>query len=364
MMSQRPLDVVLFGYGYWGRNLARNVMSHPGLELTRIVDPHVEKLEAARSLFASAECSTDAASVFREARCDIALLATPAETHHELAKKAMEAGMHVLVTKPLARTIAHAEELGMLAETNRRVLLMDHTFVYTGAVRKMSELIAAGELGDLVYCSSIRMNLGTYRRDVSVIWDLAPHDISILDAVGYAAPVAVAATAGGRLGGNLDQVASLSLFYADGFLAHFNVSWLAPVKLRLMLLGGTDKMLVYDDVDPSEKVKIYDKGVDLLPVGSADIQPAAEYRLGDMWAPRLDQTEALRTELDHLVECIRHDAAPLTGPDSGINCVITLDAAERSARMGGDVVVLDAEGWSRCVEMRERVAPGTVSSKR
>ena len=343
-MIDGRLTVGLLGHGYWGRNLARNVMTHPDFELTEIADPVEQTMARAGDLYPRAHLSSDPERVITDSEVDVVVIATPLATHFELAMKSLQAGKHVVVTKPLCLKLEEAEEVAGLADAAGKVLLVDNTFAFTGAVRKVRELIANGELGDLVYCSSMRVNLGTYRRDSNVIWDLAPHDVSILDAIGYGNPEAVAATAGGRMGGPIDQIAHISLFYPNGCLAHINVSWLAPVKVRQMIFGGTKKMVVYDDVEPSEKVKLYDKGVQFgSRTSSTHVDAPPEYRLGDMWAPNLDQTEALYAELEHLRECIVEGAQPITGPESGVSAVRILEAACDSAADGGRRITLSSE---------------------
>ena len=341
-----PLKVGLLGYGYWGKNFARNVAMHPELDLTVVADPSGEQRERAAAFFPQARVVGSADEVIDGDECEVVIIATPLDSHYEIARRCLAAGHHIVVTKPLCKTVREAEEVAELVESTQRVAVMDHTFVYTGAVQKARALIAQGELGDLIYCSSTRVNLGTYRRDSNVIWDLGPHDVSILDAIGRGDPVAVSATAGGRMGGSVDQIAHLSLFYADGFLAHVNLSWLAPVKMRLMLFGGSEKMLVYDDVEPSEKIKVYDKGMRFASPSNSEATQTVEYRTGDMWAPQLDQSEALTVELDHLIQCVRDGKAPVTGIDSAVNGVRILDAATRSATHSGELVILDREKWT------------------
>lgn len=339
-MTVAPLRVGLLGYGYWGKNLARNIAAHPDLELACIADPDEDQLARAKVVAPFAETTTSAEVVTKHAELDVAVVATPLSTHFELTRDALSKGRHVIVTKPLAQTARHAQELSELAAASSRVLLVDHTFVYTGAVQKIRDLVAQDELGELVYCSSMRVNLGTYRRDSSVIWDLLPHDLSILAAIGYTTPVAVAATAGGRMGGTIDQIAHVTLSYDDGFLAQIAVSWLAPLKMRQMLIGGRAKMLVYDDLEASEKVKVYDKGVRLNEETPSSLAPPVEYRLGDMWAPRLAASEALYAEMDHLVECVRNGVDPLTGPLSATTMIKALEAAEASAASDGRFIPL------------------------
>lgn len=338
------LRVVLVGYGYWGRNLARNLAAHPRYELSYIVDPSPAAASKASKIFPLSRYASDINDV-PLGEHDLAVIATPAMSHFSLTKWCMNQGLHVIVTKPFTHDLNEAIELSAVAHERKRVVLVDHTFVYTGAVQKMREVVQSGELGDLVYCSSLRVNLGTYRRDSNVIWDLIPHDLAILDAVGSPRPSTVAATAGGRMGGPIDQVGHVTLTYPDGFLCHLNVSWLAPVKMRVMLLSGTRKMLLYDDVEPSEKIKIYEKGVDVRHETSVNsVNPLGfnvEYRVGDMSAPRLDEGEALFNELTHFADCVDRQIPPLSGVDAALNSILILTAATTSAMNGGEPVDVD-----------------------
>jgi predicted dehydrogenase len=320
----------LVGYGYWGPNLARCIGETDGAELAAIVDASPKALERAQKRYPAAARYADWRDLIADPRIDAVAIATPVATHFEIALAALSAGKHVLVEKPITTT---AKEAGLLiAEATRRdlVLMVDHTFCYTPAVRKIRDLIAANEIGDLFYYDSTRINLGLFQRDVNVIWDLAVHDLAILDFLLDEQPLTVSASGAGHIAGKPENMAYLSLFYPSGAVAHLNVNWLAPVKVRQTLIGGSKKMIVYDDLEPSEKIKVYDRGV-TLGAGSDELNKLLiSYRTGDMWAPQLSVKEALLTELEHFVECARNRTQPLTSGTSGLRVVETLEAAMQS----------------------------------
>jgi predicted dehydrogenase len=265
---------------------------------------------------------------------DALAIATPVASHYGLAKAALARGKHVLVEKPMTGSVAEAEELVELARRNGCVLMVDHTFVYTGAVRRMQAIIGAGELGELHYLDAVRINLGLFRHDVDVLWDLAPHDLAILTHLVPAPPLAVSAVGAQHTGSGLVDVAYMTLHYADDFIAHLHVNWLSPVKIRRMLIGGSRRMIVYDDLEPSEKVKVYDRGIGVSTRESVH-QTLVDYRTGDMWAPKVDTREALAVVCEHFVACVRGAAAPLTGGAAGLQLVRLLAAAGRSLAEGG-----------------------------
>ena len=268
------------------------------------------------------------------------MIATPVSSHFDLAAKALSAGKHVMVEKPLTATSAQAERLIELAAANHRVLMVDHTFVYTSAVRKIRQLIDGGELGQVYYYDSVRINLGLFQSDVNVLWDLAVHDLSILNYVLARTPVAVSATGMCHVPGEPENIAYLTLFFADTLLAHIHVNWLAPVKIRRTLIGGSRKMIVYDDLEGSEKLKVYDKGVSVNQHPEAIYQMKVNYRSGDMLAPQLDNSEALRVEAREFVECIQTGRRPLTDGEAGLRVVQTLEAAEKSIAQRGALIEL------------------------
>jgi predicted dehydrogenase len=338
------LDVIkvgLVGYGYWGPNLARNLAETDGVCLAAVADAQPDRRAAAARRHPGVITCDDAAELIAREELDAVVIATPIETHYAFARAAIERGKHVLVEKPLAASKAHAETLGALAHAHDVRLMVDHTFVYNGAVRRIRALIDSGDLGELLYLDSVRVNLGLLQRNSNVIWDLATHDLSIMDYLIDVRPVAVSADGTAAAGFDHENVAYVTVHFDNGFLAHFHVNWLAPVKIRRMLLGGRQRMLVYDDTDPSEKVRVYDKGVDVdMRDGETRRQVLISYRTGDMYAPTFDRQEALALVAREFADSIRQRRPPLTDAAAGLRVVALLEAAERSLRAGGQRIEL------------------------
>ena len=305
------------------------------MELTAIGDFSDERLKSASRLYPGISLVKDAQEIINDPGIDIAAIATPVSTHFDLAKRALEAGKHVWLEKPMTETVAQGEELIELAARKERKLQVDHTFVYTGAVRKIHSLIDAGEVGDLIYYDSTRVNLGLFQQDVDVIWDLAPHDIPIMDYLMPFKKMAVSATGSDYFGTSMTSKSLLTIFMAHNVVAHINVSWVSPVKIRQTLIGGTAKMILYDDTEPSEKVKIYDKGVELDYTKEDLYRIQVQYRVGDMYAPKLEDHEALALEVQHFAECINQGHEPLTNGHAGLEVVKVLTAAQKSLRLNG-----------------------------
>jgi predicted dehydrogenase len=332
------IKIAVVGYGYWGPNLVRNFQDVEGCQVL-VCDADEGRAARAKAKHPSVEVSCDYGAVLKDSSVTGVVIATPIGTHYKLARKALECGKHVLVEKPLAATVSEAESLVESAAKHRLTLMVDHTFIYTGAVRKMKEIIDRGEMGDPYYFDSVRINLGLIQRDVNVLWDLAPHDIAILGYLISETPVAVCANGASHLGNGIENVAYLSVYFNSGFIAHFHNNWLAPVKIRTVIVGGSRKMLLYDDMDVSEKVKVYDRGIDVSrPEHRRDA--LVDYRLGDMWAPRLDTTEALRLVAGEFVDCIAKQRMPITDGLSGLNVVKILEASEMSIKRRGREVKL------------------------
>ena len=330
------IKVGLIGYGYWGPNLARNLADTEGVELAAIAEARPDRREAAARRHQDTTMVADAADLIARDDLDAVVIATPLHTHYALAAAAIERGRHVLIEKPLAASKKEAESLADLAAKHGVRLMVDHTFVYTGAVRTIRGLVDSGQLGDLLYLDSVRVNLGLFQQDTNVIWDLAAHDLSIMDYLVDARPVAVSADGTALAGFDRENVAYVTVHFDTGFLAHFHVNWLAPVKIRQMLFGGRQRMLVYDDMDPSEKVRVYDKGVNLDVVDDQTRrQILVSYRTGDMYAPKLDRREALTLVAREFADAIAERRTPLTGAAAGIRVVSLLEAAERSLRSEG-----------------------------
>src|SRR6185369_15157370 len=299
------IGIGVIGYGYWGPNLVRNFAEAPGAKLVGVTDIRGDRLAEARRRYPFARMGDDYSELLANPEVDAIAIATPVSSHFELAMRALQANKHVLVEKPLASNSAQASQLIEEAARRNLVLMVDHTFVYTGAVGKIRELVASGALGDIYYYDSVRVNLGLFQHDVNVIWDLAVHDLAIMEHVLPIQPCAVSATGMSHLPGRPENIAYLTLFFESSMIEHFHVNWLAPVKVRRTLIGGSRKMIVYDDLEPSEKIKVYDKGVTVngngqLP-GHQQYRMMIDYRSGDMWAPQIDITEALSTEAKHFI---------------------------------------------------------------
>jgi predicted dehydrogenase len=330
------IDIGLIGYGYWGPNLARNIAEAEGVRLHAIAEGRPERRALASVRYPGAATYADAAAVINDAEVDAVVIATPLKTHHALAKAALDAGKHVLVEKPLAASYAQASELAEIAARRGVCLMVDHTFVYTGSVRKIRELIDKQELGDLLYLDSVRVNFGLFQQDSNVMWDLAAHDLALMDHLVDARPIAVSANGTALAGYEHENIAYITVHFANGFLGHFHVNWLAPLKVRTMMIGGSQQMLVYDDMEPSEKVRVYDKGVDLdVQDDRARAQMLVSYRTGDMYAPKLERREALASVLREFADAIDERRAPLTDGAVGIRVVQLLEAAEQSLRADG-----------------------------
>jgi predicted dehydrogenase len=333
------MKVAVIGTGYWGPNLIRNFSAADEIDAVVACDLDETRLAKMRKIFYGIETSGDPDDVISRSDIDIVVIATPVSTHHALAKKALENGKHVWIEKPMTVSSAEAEELIEIAENKNLQLFVDHTFIYTGAVRKMKEIIASGRLGDIYYFDSVRINLGLFQHDVNVIWDLAPHDLSIADFLLEKKPVAVSAVGACHVGNGLEDIAYLTLQYENNLIAHFHVNWLAPVKIRKTLIGGTKSMIVYDDTDPSEKIKVYDKGIDVT-TREGVYDTLVQYRTGDMLSPKLDQTEALAAGTRHFIDCILNGKKPDTDGQAGLNVVRVLEASGESIKNGGRLIEL------------------------
>ena len=334
------IKIGLIGYGYWGPNLARNFSQNSDLQLTAICDSSDDRLTKAGKTYPETRLFNNLDDFFNEADMDVVAVATPVASHFYLAKRALTSGRHVWMEKPMTDHVEQAEELIELAIRKNKVLLVDHTFVYTGAVRKIKELIDGNELGEVFYYDSTRMNLGLFQQDVNVIWDLAPHDISILDYLMPLKKLEVAASGCFFLGNGICPKSLLTIYMENGVMAHINVSWVSPVKMRQTMIGGTKRMVFYDDNEPSEKIKVYDKGVDLDFTREDFYKLKVLYRVGDMWAPKLESHEALAMETSHFVDCLLNGTTPLTDGNSALEVVKVLVASQKSLKNKGIPVEL------------------------
>ena len=336
------ITIGVIGCGYWGPNLLRNFSENEAAELRWICDIDEARLAAMRRRYPAAQSTSDYQKVLSDPQLDAVAVVTPVATHFQITKEALLAGKHVLVEKPLTATSREAETLIELAEGNKCTLMVDHTFVYTGAVRKMKEIVAGGELGALLYFDSVRINLGLFQHDINVLWDLAPHDLSIMDYLIERQPDSVSALGSCHIEQGIENIAYLMMHFPDDFIAHFHFNWLAPVKIRRTLIAGSRKMILYDDIEPTEKVRVYDKGVTTNRVADreSDYQTLVSYRTGDVWAPKLDSTEALLYVVADFLDSIRDARQPLIGGEAGLRVVRLLEAAQQSIKNGGQQVPL------------------------
>ena len=324
------IGIGVIGYGYWGPNIVRNLSEVPGARVVALCDLRSDRLLLAQQRFPHLTTTRDYRDLFANPQVDAVAIATPVSTHFEFGTAALRAGKHVLVEKPIAASSEEAMRLIDEAATRNLVLMVDHTFVYTSAVKKIQELVASRTLGEIYYYDSVRINLGLFQPDVDVLWDLAVHDLSIIDYVLPWRPRAVSATGMSNVPGKPHNVAYVTLFFEQNLIAHVHVNWLAPVKIRRTLVGGSRRMVVYDDLEPSEKIKVYDRGISVNSGSENAYQVLIGYRSGDMWAPHLDMTEALRTEAVQFVRCIDDRAPVVTDGEAGCRVVCILEAATQS----------------------------------
>jgi predicted dehydrogenase len=332
------IQVGVIGYGYWGPNIVRNLHSLDSARVEAVCDKSVAALARVRKAYPGVYTCSDANEILRSPKIDAVAVITPVWTHYALAKEALENGKHVFVEKPFTSNAQQAEELIELAARKHLTIMVDHTFLFTGAVRKIRELTLSGALGDLYYYDSLRINLGLFQHDVSVLWDLAPHDLSIMDHLIKGEPEAIVATGENHLNG-VEDVAFITIYFPQNVIAHINVNWLSPVKIRTTLIGGQKKMIVWNDLVADEKVRVYDKGVQ-IGNGKGIQELLVSYRSGDMWAPQLEPLEALRVELGYFADCIANNETPFNDGHAGLRVVRMLEAAECSIRKRGELVRL------------------------
>jgi predicted dehydrogenase len=332
------IRVGVIGYGYWGPNIVRNLHGLESTRLEMVCDKSPAALGRVRKSYPGIRAVSDPNEVLRSPDIDAVAVITPVWTHYELAKAALENGKHVFIEKPLTSSSAQAEELIELAARKNLTIMVDHTFLFTGAVRKIRELTDSGALGDLYYYDSLRVNLGLFQHDVSVIWDLAPHDLSIMDYIIKGEPEAIVAT-GERHLNEVEDVAFMTVYFPQNVIAHINVNWLSPVKIRTTLIGGQKKMVVWNDLVADEKIRVYDRGVQIAS-GEGIRDLLVSYRTGDMWAPQVEHLEALHVELDYFAQCIANSKTPFNDGHAGLRVVRMLEAAEASIQKRGELVRL------------------------
>ena len=338
------IRIGVIGCGYWGPNLIRNFSHLKGSDVLMCSDLSEDRLTHMRSLYPKLETTTDYRRLLSRADIDAIVVATPPETHHRLAIEALRAGKHVFVEKPLALSGSEGAEMVTEAERAKRVLLVGHTFVYTAAVNKIKEVIESGELGDIFYVSTTRVNLGIFQEHINVVWDLAPHDVSILNYILDRMPESVATQASCCIRKNVEDVAFLTMRYPGNVLAHVHVSWLNPNKIRSTTVVGSRKMLVYDDVSALEKIRIYDKGVTVTPHYDTFGEFQLSYRYGDILIPKLDDSEPLKVACQHFVDCVEKGTRPRSSGAHGLDVVRVLEGATDSIREGGRQIDIEPVG--------------------
>ncbi len=339
----KSVSIGVIGCGYWGPNLIRNFAENESSNLSWMCDLDEKRLASLNRRYPASKATTDYKELLSDSTLDAVVIATPVNTHYKFVKDALNAGKHVLVEKPFTASSREAEELIEIAYKNNLNIMVDHTFVYTGAVRKIKEIVKSGELGQLLYFDSVRINLGLFQRDINVVWDLAPHDLSIMDYIIERQPISVTATGSCHIEMGIENIAYVMLKFDDEFMASFHFNWLAPVKIRRTLLAGDKKMIVYDDIEPTEKLRIYDKGVTKTQIESDSdreeaYQTLVSYRTGDVWSPKLDGTEALKYVVQEFLKSIEEKRKPLTDAEAGLRVVRILEAAQASINQGGQTV--------------------------
>ncbi len=328
----------VIGYGYWGPNIVRNLANLDDSQVVAIAEISPAARKRAQKAYPTARVTSNASEVISSPEIDAVAVVSPVWTHYELTKAALQNGKHVFVEKPFTSNTAQGEELIELAQRKNLTIMVDHTFLFTGAVTKIRQLLDEGTLGQLYYYDSTRVNLGLFQHDINVLWDLAPHDLSIMDYLLKTTPEAVVATGQRHLNG-YEDVAYMTLYFPGQVIAHINVNWLSPVKVRTTLIGGEKRMLVWNDLEADEKVKIYDRGVDIKSREGV-YELLVNYRSGDMWSPQLEQVEALRKEMNYFVECIASGKKPFNDGCAGLRVVKMLEAASESLGKRGSLVYL------------------------
>ena len=336
---RRPLQIGIIGLGYWGPNLVRNFREVEGATVAMCCDLDSRRFQKLAANYGDIEFTTSAKQVIESPHIDAVVVATPVHTHYELAKQALQAGKSVLVEKPLSMRTDHAEELVELAERKHSVLQVDHVFVYSPAVKQVKEIVDSGRLGRLFFIDSVRINLGLFQHDVNVIWDLAPHDLSIVDYLVGRMPRSVSAFGSVHANKEIEDVAYLNLDFGDGLIANFHVNWLSPVKVRAMIIGGSDQSLMYNDLDVGERIKVYNRGIEMA-TDEQRRNVLISYRSGDMWSPNVGNEEPLSIVAADFVRCIREKKRPIADGEAGLRVVRILEAAQRSIKAQGGRVVL------------------------
>ena len=333
------IEIAIIGYGYWGPNLVRNFVATKGCNVHTVVDFRQERLDNIKRNHPTVNTTKSTDEVFKNSKIDAIVIATPVFTHFELAQKALKNGKHVLLEKPMTSSVAEAEILIELANKQQKVLMVDHTFLYTGAVQKMKKMIDSGEIGKVQYFDSTRINLGLFQSDVNVLWDLAPHDISILNFLKNEKPHSIQATGISHTNNKIENIAYLTVNYTSDFIANFNCSWSSPVKIRMLLVGGDKKMIVFNDLEPTEKIKVYDTGYSHT-TDEEKNKILVDYRVGDIYIPKVENTEALAGMANDFISAILQQTTPISNYNSGLEVIRILEAAQQSIKSNGKEIIL------------------------
>jgi len=333
------INIGVIGYGYWGSKMVRNFLQMSDITVVAICDLQPSQLRT-KVQYPNIEVTRNSQDLFKNPKIDAIAIATPVSSHFYLTLKALQTGKHVLISKPLTATSEQAQRLIEEADRRQLILMVDHTFIYSSAVRKIQELINNKELADIYYYDSVRVNLGLFQYDVNVIWDLAVHDLAIMDFVLSSQPIAVSAVGMSHIQGMPENIGYLTLFFDSNLIAHIHVNWLAPVKTRQTIIGGELKMIVYDDLETSGKVKVYDKGITLVKNTKNIYQPLVDYRTGNIWIPQLEIIEPLYREISHFIDCIKLNKCPLTDGRNGLRVIRILEAATKSMKEQGKLIEL------------------------
>ncbi|MGD9900815.1 MAG: Gfo/Idh/MocA family protein [Calditrichaceae bacterium] len=334
------IHVGVIGVGYWGPNIIRNFHANRRSQIDICCDYRDDRLDFIKTTYPFLHTTNDYKEVINDPKIDLVAICTPVFSHFELAKAVLEAGKHVLIEKPMTSNSRQAKDLIEIAAKKGLHIFVDHTFVYTGAVRKIKDLINSGELGELYYFDSVRVNLGLLQHDVNVLWDLAPHDISIMNHLLQKQPQAIVATGADHFGNGFEDVAYLTVYFPDNLIAHIHTNWLSPVKIRHTLIAGSKKMVVWDDNKPSEKVLVYDKGVDVVHSDDQVYDMLVQYRTGDMYCPKIDSTEALASEVDQIIDCLEENRNGFADGLAGLRVVEILEAAQKSIKNLGKEITI------------------------
>ncbi len=336
------MRVAVIGLGYWGPNLVRNFYAILGNNLCVCCDIDPERTQAIRQAYPSVRITNNPEDVFADPDIDAVAIATPVHTHYELASAAIKAGKAVLVEMPMCRSLENAEKLVALANERNAILMVDHVFLYSPPVRRMKEIVDAGDLGDLLFIDCVRINLGLFKHDVNVAWSLAPHDLSIVDHMVGRLPNAVSAFGASHTSNGVEDVAYLNLDYGNDLIANFHVNWLSPTKIRYAMIGGSKKSLIYNDLDPAERLKVYDRGIRIR---EDDLEgrrrTLVDHRTGDVWCPHVPRVEPLKRVTAHFIDCVQNQKQPLTDGKAGLRIVRILEAAERSIKARGSRVTIE-----------------------